>query len=110
MRVEATLQGCLPDADQAVAALKKLSTRKDYDNLNITSLLDELLQPSQRRVPLQRHLVEILPRGVESIGVDVPDPFAAATVAAYQSRGAQHFEMLGDGLARVGRFGRQLRD
>ena len=44
---------------------------------NVT-LFDELLQPSQRGVPLQRHPLEVLPGCVEAFGLDVPDALAAA--------------------------------
>src|SRR5262245_37775828 len=74
------------------------------------SILDELLQASQRFVPALRDPLQVA-RGVgEAAGVELPDALAPAPEVAHETRAGEDAQVLRDRLARDGGAGSQTGD
>src|ERR1700694_4865170 len=63
-------------------------------------LLDQLLQPMERRVPALRDLLQVVPCLLQPIGVELPDALAPAADVADETRAGENVQMFGDGLTR----------
>ena len=64
------------------------------------SLLDELLEPAQSRVPPFRDQIEVPVGHDELVGLEFPTAFAAQTSAPHQAGISQDAQMFGNPLAR----------
>lgn len=72
---------------------------EDGDGIGL-AFFDEGLEAVQRRVPLLGQALQVGVGVLEALGLEGPDALAALAAALHQPRFGQHFQVLGDGLAR----------